>query len=35
VSRARTDLITGLLGLTLSGAYLWQARGIEDSLLAD
>jgi len=35
VSGARTDLTTGLLGLTLSGAYLWVARGIEDSLLAD
>ncbi len=34
-SRTFADLSTGLLGLALSGGYVWLAGGIEDSLLAD
>lgn len=35
MNRQRPNLIAALLGIALSLAYIWQARSIEDSLLAD
>lgn len=35
MKRERPNLIAALLGIALSLAYVWQARSIEDSLLAD
>lgn len=35
MKRQRPNLIAAVLGIALSLAYVWQARSIEDSLLAD